>query len=416
MYAHVLNMPKKSSKILITNKVYSVFVNSLSISSTYPSIRDSISGFGYYISTLNLLWMLLVSASSWAQTPDVKIELITIGPGQHYWEAFGHTALRVKTSDADYMYGFGYFDFEDEDFFINFAKGEMRYFMGIQETQGELADYENQGRKIWSQQLNLSASQKTEMLNTLNFLAQPQNRYYHYDYFLNNCTSRIRDILDKITNKDISSQLEEIQSKKSWNDLTFPAINQAWMNLGIAMAYGLPAYENRNQWQLSVFPETFAKDLDTIKTSHQWNQPMLLINQPNKEQSQLMHYSVIKTHYAMPLILIIIFLGFFWKYSTNLTINVWLFTESLLGIGLLMLWFFTKHAVIAENINVLLFFPLSFLLIFKAFRKKWILTLFLIINIAWIVLAVMLTNLYLLGFCLVNVFIWKKLSKRYRWS
>ena len=357
--------------------------------------------------------MLLFSASSWAQTPDVKIELITIGPGQYYWEAFGHTALRVKTLDTDYMYGFGYFDFEDEDFFINFAKGEMRYFMGIQETKGELEDYKNQGRKIWSQRLNLSADQKVELLNTLNFLSQPQNRYYHYDYFLNNCTSRIRDILDKITDKGISSQLKNNHSKKSWNDLTFPAINQAWMNLGIAIAYGQPAYENKNQWQLSIFPETFAHDLEAIKTSHQWNQPMQLIYQPNKEQDKLMQYSVFKTHYAMPLVLFILFVSLFWARGSNSTINAWLLTESFLGLGLLLLWFFTKHTVAAHNINILLFFPLSFLLVFKAFRKKWILNFFLIINITWFILAVLLTNLYLLGFCLVNVFIWSKINKRH---
>lgn len=356
--------------------------------------------------------MIVFSSKSWAQNSDVEIELITIGSGQYYWEAFGHTALRVKTANADFMYGFGYFDFEDEDFFINFAKGEMQYFMGIQETAGELADYEDQGRKIWSQKLLLSTQQKQDLLTTLNFLAQPQNRYYHYDYFLNNCTSRIRDILDKITHQDLSIKLETTQTQNSWNDLTFPAINQAWMNLGIAMAYGLPAYQNRNKWQLSVFPETFAKDLQDTKTDSQWNHPMQLIYQPNVAQIKQHKYNFFLTHYAMPLIVIFIFIGLFWNRSTFLMSNVWLLTQSFLGIGLLLLWLFTKHTVAAENINVLLFFPLSFILMISYFRNTYVLNAFLAVNLLWLLLALSFTNLYLLGFCAINILIWYRLIKK----
>lgn len=350
--------------------------------------------------------MIFLSSVTWAQNSNVQVELITIGPGQYYWEAFGHTALRVKTPEADYMYGFGYFDFEDEDFFINFARGEMQYFMGIQETQDELAAYQNQGRKIWSQKLLLSSTQKQELLTRLHFLAQPQNRYYHYDYFLNNCTSRIRDILDNITHQDLSSQLQSRETRKSWNDLTFPAINQAWMNLGIAIAYGLPAYQKRNKWQLSVFPEIFAKDLQHSKTSNHWNQPMQLIYQPNKAQVKQLEYGFFQTHYAMPLIVILIAFGLHWKRSKLLTANLWLLTQSLLGVGLLLLWFFTKHMVAAYNINILLFFPFGFLLLFNYFKKSPCLTVFLSINVLWLILAVFFTNLYLLGFCLINLIIW----------
>jgi len=355
--------------------------------------------------------MSVFSSISWAKSSDVEVELITIGSGQYYWEAFGHTALRVKTPNADYMYGFGYFDFEDEDFFINFAKGEMQYFMGIQETQGELADYKRQGRKIWSQKLLLSATQKQELLNKLNFLAQPQNRYYHYDYFLNNCTSRIRDILDKVSHQELSSKLETIQTQNSWNDLTFPAINQAWMNLGIAIAYGLPAYQQRNKWQLSAFPEIFAKDLQDTKTISQWNQPMQLIYQPNATQVKQHQYNFFLTHYAMPLIIIFVILGLFWQRSMFLTVNVWLLIQSLLGFGLILLWFFTKHTVAAQNINVLLFFPFGFLLIFNSFKKSHLSTLFLILNVLWLFLALLFTNLYLVGFCVINLLIWDRLNK-----
>ena len=259
--------------------------------------------------------------------------------------------------------------------------------------------------------LLLSAIQKQELLTELNFLAQPQNRYYHYDYFLNNCTSRIRDILDKVTHQDLSSKLKIIQTQNSWNDITFPAINQAWMNLGIAIAYGLTAYQQRNKWQLSVFPETFARDLQDTATNNHWNQPMQLIYQPNSAQVKQHQYSFFLSHYAMLLIVIFIFLGLLWNRSMFLTANVWLLIQSLLGFGLILLWFFTNHTVAANNINVLLFFPFGFLLMFNYFKKSHLLTLFLSINILWLVLALLYTNIYLSGFSAINLFVWYKFNK-----
>ncbi|HFC30736.1 MAG TPA: DUF4105 domain-containing protein, partial [Oceanospirillales bacterium] len=91
---------------------------------------------------------------------SVEIELITISPGVNYWEAFGHSALRIKSKHNDFMYGFGYFNFNDEDFFLNFAKGEMQYFMGFEASDIELDDYQAQGRKITSQKISLNNSQK----------------------------------------------------------------------------------------------------------------------------------------------------------------------------------------------------------------------------------------------------------------
>ena len=340
---------------------------------------------------------------------EAEIELVTIGPGEFYWEAFGHSALRIKTNTSDYMYGFGYFNFSDEDFFIKFAKGEMQYFLGAEIAEFELGDYKKQGRKVWLQKLQLTFSQKNELINKLMFLIKPENRYYDYDYFLNNCTSKIRDILDEVTQGEISRQLKPLSTKISWNDLTFPANNQTWMNLGIALAYGLPAYSHRNQWQLSVFPEDFAKDLMRIKTKNNWNKPYQLYSDTINQQSgvEFNSYNFFKTHYAVLICVFILLFGVIIKMTRNLSIQFWLVLQSLLGVALLMLWFMTKHEVAAWNINTLLFFPFSFLLIFKSFNTSFVLNVFLLINISWLILAGVMTNYYLIGFCVINILIWK---------
>ncbi len=343
------------------------------------------------------VWLLPTFAQHEPNT--LEIELITIASGEYYWEAFGHSAIRIKTEETDDLYGFGYFNFNDEDFFLKFARGDMEYYLGIDSTYSELNKYITEERKVWRQELHLTYAQKHELLKKLNYLSQPENRYYHYDYFLNNCTSQIRDILDEVTDGEISNQLKSINTLNSWNDITFPAINQTWMNLGIAISYGLPAYLDRTQWQLSVFPESFAHDLAEIQTKGSWISPMVSINQP--KNLRVYQYSFFKTHYAVLGCIFILLLGMALKLSRKFTSLIWLVLQSLLGIALIMLWFFSKHTVAAYNINVLLFFPIAFVFLFKKLRKRWF-GIFLLVNFIWLVLAISLTNLYLIGFCIIN--------------
>lgn len=338
---------------------------------------------------------------------NLEIQLVTISPGEYYWSAFGHSAVRIKSSKFDRMFGFGYFDFEDEDFFLNFAKGEMQYFLGVVDSNHELSGYKKEGRKVVLQTLKLSASQKQELVDKLMFLAQPENRYYSYDYFLNNCTSKIRDLLDEVTDGEISSQLKANKQKISWNDSTFPVSNQSWANIGIAYGYGINAYNHKSQWQLSVFPEVFSQDIKALNTSTNWNQEYEIYYQPSDLEISRDQHSFFKTHYAVFAVVGLLVLGLLFKISLKPTRIFWLVTQNILGIGLLLLWFFTEHSVAVINLNVLLFSPLAVLLLFKTSHKPMVKNLFLLSNVLWLILALIFTQLYLVGFCVINLLIWK---------
>jgi hypothetical protein len=359
----------------------------------------------FTVSLLIFLLLLLLWQNSGAQNhaDNVEVDLITIGVGPDYWEAFGHTAIRVKSSSYDYVYGFGYFDFNEEDFFLKFAKGESRYFLGIEPTQQALESAIESGRTVWKQKLNLDHEEKAKLIRKLNYLAQPENRYYKYDYFRNNCTSRIRDIIDDVTHGEILTSLHSIENGQSWYDLTFPAKNQSWMNLGIAIAYGLPAYKDRNQWQLSIFPDVFAQDLENIKA--EWVGKLELVHQPKPEESVFSQYSFWKTHYAMFAIVILMLILLHYGKTAMIAVNSWLILQSLVGIGLLLLWFFSSHSVAANNVNVLLFFPLAFLFLFKTLRKEKLITFYVIINMLWLIAAIVFTSIYLFGFMMINVIV-----------
>lgn len=362
------------------------------------------------LSILFILILMPFKVGAQSDYVNTDVDIITISPGEFYWSAFGHTAIRIKSGQSDLMYGFGYFDFAEEDFFFKFAKGEMKYFLGVVDSKYELENYQLDGRKITSQRLSLSNNQKRKLLDQLVFLSLPENRYYSYDYFLNNCTSRIRDILDEITFGEISKPLKQQATATSWNDLTFPAVNQTWMNLGIAYIYGLPAFQKKNQWQLSVFPEVFSQDLKSIKTKNNWNKDLKVLNSPSQEESLFTQYSFLQTHYAVIFCVLILMLGLLVKSLSKPTIIFWLIIQSLLGVGLFLLWFFTKHNIAMWNINIMIFFPLAWILLLEKVRKPWVLKGFLLMNIFWVVLALFFTSLYLSGFSLVNILLYKQLK------
>jgi hypothetical protein len=340
---------------------------------------------------------------------NVEISLITISPGEFYWSAFGHTALRVKSLQSDIMFGFGYFDFTEENFFINFAKGEMQYFLGVLNSIDELDSYRQEGRKVTSQRLDLTSHQKQQIIEKLLFLSREENKYYAYDYFLNNCTSQIRDIINQVTDGELNNNLSVIHAQKSWNDLTFPATNQTWMNLGIAIVYGLPAFTKRDQWQLSVFPEVFSDDVNKLKTVSNWNNNLQVLYSPTENQSKFSQHNFWQTHYAVILCAVLLIIGLLIKPLSPVIINLWLVSQSFLGIALVVLVFFTSHSIALWNINVLIFFPLAFLLVFKKLRRPKVIQVFLILNILWVILAGIMTNYYLIGFCVINLLIGYKL-------
>lgn len=337
----------------------------------------------------------------------VEIQLVTISPGEFYWSAFGHSAIRIKSPTFDRMFGFGYFDFADEDFFYNFAQGNMQYFLGVVDSHHELSGYKKEGRQVVIQNLKLTPTQKQQLVEKMLFLAKPENRYYHYDYFLNNCTSKIRDIIDEVTNGELSSQLTPIETSKSWSDFTFPVSNQAWVNLGIAYIYGIPAFSKQNKWQLSVFPEVFSEDITKIDSASGWNSDYEVYYQPSETELKRSEKHFIKTHYAVFLMVGLLLIGLLFKKTFKSTMVMWLTLQNLLGIGLILLTFFTQHSIAVWNINLLIFSPFALLLLFKSTNKPLLLNAFLIGNIIWVILALVFTNLYLIGFCLLNLLIWK---------
>ena len=362
----------------------------------------------YKASLTFLLICLALTSFSKNAYDNVKIGIVTVSPGTAYFEAFGHSAIRVKSDDYDQTFGFGYFNFEDEDFLLNFAQGKMTYYLGVQDSDYEIQRYQDQGRKVTVQWLSLNSEQKKSLVQELSFLSRPENRSYQYDYFENNCTSRIRDLIDtrlpQSKHKSLNTSL-----KHSLYQNIFPVSNQAWLNLGFAIGFGHPAYQIKNQWQLLVFPDNYMQSLSNQNNKLNLIESESIWYQPSLAEQSIHSHSFWATHYALilvSLILVILFLVFRKKMWIH---KFWLILNGFIGLILLTLWIFTEHKVAVWNYNLLLFMP--FMLLLSRFKTKWFKYLALTSLLIWLGFALYFQNIYLLSFFLITFYSVLKISK-----
>ena len=144
--------------------------------------------------------------------------LVTYGPGEIYWQRFGHNAIRVRDSalGLDHTFNFGFFDFAQEDFFWRFLRGRMLYFSAAQPTAEEFGQYRAERRSIRVQRLDLDRAQAARLVSFLLREVQPEHRDYLYDYYRNNCATRIRDALDMALDGQLSSAYRSLPATQNW--------------------------------------------------------------------------------------------------------------------------------------------------------------------------------------------------------
>jgi hypothetical protein len=154
-----------------------------------------------------LLLLALLPSGGAAQeavtSPDgstLSIALVTMGPGTRVWERFGHNAVWVRDtiSGFDRVYNYGMFSFQQEGYVQRFLQGRLLYWMMGFESPRHFGAYVAADRSLWVQELNLTPEQRAELAAFLEWNDTPENRFYRYDYYLDNCSTRIRDAFDQI--------------------------------------------------------------------------------------------------------------------------------------------------------------------------------------------------------------------------
>lgn len=315
-----------------------------------------------------LLALLLVLAASVQAAP--RIGVATMQPGEIFFERFGHNAIVVDDPalPEPVSYNFGYFDLEEPDFVPRFVRGDMRYRLVALPLSQDLAYYHETGRGVSIQWLDLDAAQAQALADALAENARPENAAYRYDYFTDNCSTRVRDALDTALDGQLKRQLA---SRSRGNTFRGDAVRLAspapWMWLGFDLGLGPASDQPNSRWQDAFVPMRLAEALAGIQRAD--GRPLVA------RTDQVLPHRLAPEPPDLPrpwwpwliaglaLALGIRMLGRSRPaVLAGLALPFWTLA-GLLGLLMLFLWGFTDHRFAWANQNLLLLPPIALLLL-----------------------------------------------------
>jgi len=313
-----------------------------------------------------------------------QISVITSGPGEALYEKFGHTAVRVKDPvlQLDLIYNYGIFDFEDPNFYINFTKGFMKYKLARYPFYLSLKSAQQDSRWVKEQVLNLTQQQKNEFFKFLENNALPENASYFYDPFFDNCATRPRDIIQKITGDNLVFKDDFVSENLSLRQLMNKEINpNTWGSLGINIALGSKLDKIASPTEYLYLPDYVFEALKTSKIMKGREEENLV-----KKSNILLDFEEkeAKSDAFSPFLAILLFslLAIFITYKNmkNLKRSKWLdfilfFITGTFGLLIVFLWFFTNHSTAPNNFNFLWAFAPNLMVAFFLLKEnppKWI--------------------------------------------
>jgi hypothetical protein len=195
---------------------------------------------------LLLFWVVFIPAVSFA-TPRIDlpllsdhatISLVTYSPGDELYTAFGHSSIRVRddAQGIDRLYNYGTFDFETEAFYLKFARGDLLYQLSVGLSIAEINERGTLGQGVTESILNLNADQRQAMFSALETNLLPENRFYRYDFILDNCSTRVRDIFEKVWGNPVADPSIGKVTFRQMLDPYFLRI--PWIRFGIYLLLG----------------------------------------------------------------------------------------------------------------------------------------------------------------------------------
>ncbi len=194
----------------------------------------------------------------------LSVAIITYGPGEFVFEKFGHIALALTDSSTgqDIAFNWGMFDFNQPNFLGRFLTGDTKYWMAGYRTADFNAAYMGENRTIRKQELQLSAAQRGAIADYVSWNAQDANKYYRYDYYADNCATRVRDLLNWALTGQLDAPFQAPGSGRTWrNETARITASDPLVYPGIQIALGRNADHRLTKWEESFLPELLANHL-----------------------------------------------------------------------------------------------------------------------------------------------------------
>ncbi len=318
-----------------------------------------------------------------------RISVLTCGPGEELYSLFGHTAIRVidSTDHLDVVFNWGGFTFDQPYFYLKFLRGQLLYYSSADYYPDFMQEYIEDKRNVYEQVLNIDSAARQKIIAAINFNMQGDNRFYKYDFLLDNCTTRVKNIvLQNIAGAAITNKV--VPEKTTSRDLIHYYLDRGgepWIKLGMDILLGERVDRNVSNDEAMFMPEFFMKGLADAK---QDNKPIagkatVLFN-GNAAQNASGNF--------LPLIIlsIIAITVFFiskskarWAQTfTSILDSLLFYITGLIGILILFMWFFTDHTVCQDNFNLAWALPFNLIVAFALIKKPaWLSNYFFIVAV-----------------------------------
>jgi hypothetical protein len=313
----------------------------------------------------------------YAPAADVTISLLTVGVGSQIWQLFGHSAIWIHDNrlGRDTVFNWGAFDLRSPNFIPRFLKGLLFYQMAGDSLEQVLLDARHWNRTVPAQELDLSDGQKDSILSAIRINARPENVVYRYDYFIDNCATKPRDILDRALTGRLRAGTDSLSGSTYRSEALRLMQGDRLLALGADMAMGRPSDRPITVWQSMFLPEKLHDWVATRQVSDSADVPHPLVR-----NERLLVRATRAPGPAHPPSFAWLWIAgagigsaFAWlrwasrtrrsaRVGAAFTFGIWATVIGLLGVILIFLWAATDHRFAYANENVLLFNPLWLIL------------------------------------------------------
>jgi hypothetical protein len=318
-----------------------------------------------------------------AQTPApaddpaaLSVYLLTMGQGDLVWEKFGHNAIWIHDprDGTDRVYNYGVFDFASPGYWSRFIEGAWIYQLAVNDIHETLAHYRYFDRTIVAQELNLTPREKAELRAFLETNARPENREYLYDYYRDNCSTRVRDVIDMATGGALSASMAGVPTGTTyrWHSLRLIAADRLAYT-GLVAGLGAAADRPITAWEEMFLPEKLNERVREVTVDRpDGAEPLVLSEQvlyaasrePEREEppAWLVWYLLIGSAIGATFVGLGAAAaggGAAARFGFAALASVWTLLVGTGGLILVGLWAFTDHTIAHANENLLHISPLA---------------------------------------------------------
>lgn len=317
--------------------------------------------------------------------------LLTMGQGDQIWERYGHNAIGIRDArdGTDIVYNWGLFSFAEPGFLTRFLRGDLRYWMGPADGAATVVEYVTLNRTVTIQELNFSPAQRLALAEFVRWNAREENKYYAYDYFRDNCSTRLRDALDRVLGGAIRRATESVPTTMTYRQHAMRLMAEdPVVSSGMDIGLGRLADRRLSAWEDSFIPMKLRDHLRNVQVPDDAGRSVPLVTAervvfeakrpPEREgpPRRATLFLAISCTVAAGLALLVAGgegRGALHRRTALGIIVAWAAVVGVIGMALVLLRTATRHEFAYDNSNLFFYNPLWLLLAFLVpLSTRWV--------------------------------------------